>query len=536
MKIHLKTRCWLTALVAGFVLLLGSQTRAQTFASFYNFPAAATNQNGVWTNQFGLLPSGAQLLLGSTLYGTTARGGPNGAGCIYAVGTNGLGFTNLYVFSTLVTNKSGIATNRDGANPAGGLVVAGSTLYGVNLYGGTNGGGTLFSLSTNGTGFTTLHQFAAGATNAATGLFTNREGATPFGGLTLSGAKLYGTTGFGGTNGNGTVFAVQTNGVGFTNLHTFSILVSSNNSDGANPYATLTLAGNTLYGTTQFGGTNGNGTVFSLTTNGNAFTDLHSFGRVADWATGPYANIFTNGDGANPRAQVILVGNTIYGTGTFGGLYGNGTVFALAANGTIFTNLHNFAVGSLDLDQSDFDDFGSITNTDGAWPQAGVTLWNNTLYGVCEYDGLGLGTLFSLGTNGGNFTVVHYFPAGSTGTLLPGYADNPNSGGAYPQTSLMVSDGVFYSSSAFGGLGGSGTLFNLSVGAASITPPLAIIPSGTNVLVSWPTNLTGYALYSTTNLAPAVWSIVSQRPGIVAGQYVVTNGHSASHMFYRLSQ
>jgi len=65
---------------------------------------------------------------------------------------------------------------------------------------------------------------------------------------------------------------------------------------------------------------------------------------------------------------------------------------------------------------------------------------------------------------------------------------------------------------------------------------LAIIPSGTNVLVSWPTNLTGYALYSTTNLAPAVWSIVSQRPGIVAGQYVVTNGHSASHMFYRLSQ
>ena len=535
MKSFVKQTRSLLQVLIGLMVMQAERPMAQSFTNFYNFQAAATNQNGVWTNYYGMTPSGALLLLGSTLYGTTPHGGTNGTGCIYSVGTNGVGFTNLYIFSALATNKSGMATNQDGADPAGGLVVSGSTLYGANVYGGTNGEGTIFSLSTNGTGFTTLHQFATGATDSLLSLVTNRDGATPFSGLVLAGTTLYGTTGSGGTNGNGTVFAMQTNGLGFTNLHTFSILVSSNNSDGASPYATLTLAGSTLYGTTQFGGTNGNGTIFSLTTNGSAFTDLHSFGSLADWAAAPEPNIFTNSDGANPRGQVILAGNTIYGTGTFGGLYGSGTVFSLAANGTSFTNLHNFAAGVVDLNFSDIE-FGTITNTDGDFPQAGVTLWNNTLYGVCEYAGLGLGTVFSLGTNSGNFTVLHYFPAGSTLTILPNSADNPNSGGAYPQTSLMVSAGVFYSSAAFGGLGGSGTLFSLSLGSVASTPSLAINRSGTNVLVSWPTNFTGYALYYTTNLAPANWIIVPPRAVIVGGLYVVTNAISGPRNFYRLSQ
>jgi uncharacterized repeat protein (TIGR03803 family) len=59
--------------------------------------------------------------------------------------------------------------------------------------------------------------------------------------------------------GNGTVFAVNTDGSGFTNLYSFT-----GGSDGANPIAGLILSSNTLYGTTQLGGGSGNGTVFSL--------------------------------------------------------------------------------------------------------------------------------------------------------------------------------------------------------------------------------------------------------------------------------
>src|ERR1039458_9177704 len=55
----------------------------------------------------------------------------------------------------------------------------------------------------------------------------------------------------GGTNGTGTVFAVNTNGTGFMTLHSFTARSGSlsTNSDGAYPNDGLILSGNTLYGT-----------------------------------------------------------------------------------------------------------------------------------------------------------------------------------------------------------------------------------------------------------------------------------------------
>ena len=67
--------------------------------------------------------------------------------------------------------------------------------------------------------------------------FTNyfRNATAPVGGLILSGSTLYGTTLGGGTHGDGMVFAVNTDGTDFTNLHSF------NGNDGANPEAELIL-------------------------------------------------------------------------------------------------------------------------------------------------------------------------------------------------------------------------------------------------------------------------------------------------------
>ena len=83
----------------------------------------------------------------------------------------------------------------------------------------------------------------------------------------------------GGSSGNGTVFAVNTDGTGFTNLHSFTAKsgLASTNSDGAYPSAGLILSGNTLYGTANGGGSSGNGTVFAVNTDGTGFTNLHSF-------------------------------------------------------------------------------------------------------------------------------------------------------------------------------------------------------------------------------------------------------------------
>ena len=87
--------------------------------------------------------------------------------------------------------------------------------------------------------FTNLHSFIGQPS----------DGDFPDAGLILSGNTLYGTASGGGSSGNGTVFAVNTDGTSFTTLYSFTALVSGTNSDGAGPVAGLILSGNTLYGT-----------------------------------------------------------------------------------------------------------------------------------------------------------------------------------------------------------------------------------------------------------------------------------------------
>src|SRR6516162_9033331 len=91
--------------------------------------------------------------------------------------------------------------------------------------------------------FSTLYSFSGGS-----------DGAGPRCGLALSGSTLYGTTSalLPGSSGNGTVFALNSDGTGFTALYNFT-----GGSDGANPYETLLLLGNTLYGTATAGGSSG---------------------------------------------------------------------------------------------------------------------------------------------------------------------------------------------------------------------------------------------------------------------------------------
>jgi uncharacterized repeat protein (TIGR03803 family) len=84
--------------------------------------------------------------------------------------------------------------------------------------------------------------------------------------LVSIGNLLYGTAlaGSSSSSNYGTVYQINTNGSGFTNVYNFT-----GGSDGAGPIRTLALSGNTFYGATAAGGvafgTNGNGTIFALT-------------------------------------------------------------------------------------------------------------------------------------------------------------------------------------------------------------------------------------------------------------------------------
>ena len=306
MKTFTKQLFLLPALIAALGLLLTGRATAQPVTTLHTFPVSVLG-----INSDGAKPLAGPILSGNTLYGTAYIGGTNGKGAVFAVNTDSSGFTNLHSFTTLLGPFP--PTNSEGADPRGGLLISGNTLYGTANAGGSSGVGTVFAINTNGAGFTKLYSFTAKNYNGVTGGMTNSDGANPYAGLILSGGTLYGTASTGGDSdfGSGTVFAINTNGAGFTNLHSLTY------ADGASPFAGLILSGKTLYGAAAFRGSSGYGTLFAVNTNGTGFTNYYNFSGGSD--------------GAYPEGSVILSGNTLYGTAEGGdSSSANGNVFSLA--------------------------------------------------------------------------------------------------------------------------------------------------------------------------------------------------------------
>jgi uncharacterized repeat protein (TIGR03803 family) len=313
-------------------------------------------------SEHGIVPV-ALLDVKGTFYGTTLRGGANKEGTVFAIARSG-NETVLHSFG-----GSG-----DGDYPEAGLINVNGTLYGTTYAGGSrscstsvSGCGTVFAITPSGAE-SVLHSFAGGS----------GDGYAPFAGLLNVKGTLYGTTAGGGSgscsagsfSGCGTVFSITTSGKE-TMLYSFK---GVRHMDGGSPEASLVNVNGTLYGTTEGGGSgscgpsvSGCGTVFAITTSG-AEAVLYRF-------TG-YPN-----DGALPRAGLLNVKGTLYGTNSFGGANcGNcGTVFAITTSGAE-TVLHSFGGG-----------------TDGYSPVAGLIDVKGTLYGTTLFGGASVdGTVFSL--------------------------------------------------------------------------------------------------------------------------------------------
>jgi len=217
----------------------------------------------------GLSPQGSLLISGSTLYGMTRHGGDSNEGTIFKIESNGTGFGLLHEFT---------GCPNDGRQPVGSLILSGTTLYGMTYYGGVSGyGGTIFKIEANGSGFAELHEFAS--------IYDESE--NPQGSLIISNSTLFGMTNNGGDFRKGTIFKIETDGTGFTSLHQFS----GSNFDGSFPNGSLLVLGATLFGTTYKGGNSNMGTIFKIQTDGSGFSLLHSFaGDTTDGAS-PKADI-----------------------------------------------------------------------------------------------------------------------------------------------------------------------------------------------------------------------------------------------------
>jgi uncharacterized repeat protein (TIGR03803 family) len=184
-------------------------------------------------------------------------------------------------------------------------------LYSTSQAGGTEGHGTIFQLTPEGT-VKVLYSFPVGTTN--NGLTLGTDG------------YLYGTTSSGGAFNTGSAFKIATNGTAYTTLYSFK--------PGVSGYTPITapiqgVDGN-FYGTTAYGHTTGlAGSVYKMTPKGVLRT-LHEFDR---------------GHGFYPTALMQATDGNFYGT-TLGGDTGPcngqcGVIFKMTAAGK-FTVLHNF--------------------------------------------------------------------------------------------------------------------------------------------------------------------------------------------------
>jgi uncharacterized repeat protein (TIGR03803 family) len=123
-----------------------------------------------------------------------------------------------------------------------------------------------------------------------------------------------------------------------------------------------------------------------------------------------------------------------------------------------------------------------------------------------------------VGTGGTGFTVLHTFSALSNSTNLDG---------SHSYSDLVLASNTLYGTTSYGGTNNSGVVFSLTLPGV---PQLTITRTGTNVIVAWHTNFTGYTLQSNTNLASSgSWTNLS-------GQFSVTNPVSGPQKYFRLFQ
>jgi uncharacterized repeat protein (TIGR03803 family) len=350
---------------------------------------AASDNHGDDGN--GCYPCAGLVLVDDELYGVTesGAGGFWGYGTVFRVKTDGRDFTVLHRFAPLRGTSPRI--NDEGAFPRTGLVQFGSSLYGTTAEGGKAGGGTIFRILLDGSGFGVLHHFSFDPKLDRT------DGVRPMSRLVVPGGMLYGITQRGGRN-EGVIFKLKTDGSDYEGIHKFSKLADRilTNSDGAFSESKLVLLGDWLYGAACSGGAGGRGTIFKLSATGGDFQTLHNFSKGKNNQHGHDANA----DGAWPDGELIAAGDWLYSTARQGGAYGNGTVYRLKQDGSSFQVLHEFSE--------------SGNNLDGSHPGALIAS-GGTIYGTTsEAAKTGWGTVFKMNTDGSEFKTLHDF-AGNDG-------------------------------------------------------------------------------------------------------------------------
>jgi uncharacterized repeat protein (TIGR03803 family) len=313
---------------AGTVFSLNPTTGTETV--IYSFAGGADGAN----------PYAGLTHHGGKLYGMTVNGGISASEC----GASGCG--TVFAIDIATGHKKllyAFQGGTDGWHPLPAPTYLDGILYGTTIYGGssscTTNCGTLFQVNAATGAEKVLYRFTGGSDG-------NQPKIQP---IYMNG-MLYGTTVYGGANGEGTVFAFDLTKQTETVLHSFQ------GADGAFPVARLAYAAGTLYSTTLGGGIGNAGTVFQM----DASTGSESVLSILNGGK----------DGSGPTDGVIYRGGrggNVFGTAQAGGANKLGTVFKVNTTTGAGKVLYSFKGG-----------------TDGYHPIAELLYWQGAFYGTAS--------------------------------------------------------------------------------------------------------------------------------------------------------
>ena len=382
------------------------------------------------------------------LYGMTSMGGDKDYGVIFQFDPVTSAYVKKFDFDGMV----------DGGNPQGNLIQAkNGKLYGLNNMGGKDDFGVLFEYDLTASKYNKILEFD--------GINT---GSFPYGSLTeASDGNLYGLASGGGAYNFGVLFQYNT----ITSQYLVTFHFDEANS-GSAPLSSLIQANDgKLYGTTQYGGANGDGVLFQYDPATSSFvkkfefdeggkgTGKYSIGALMQASNGMLYGMGYNGGidnagvvykynpatsvwskefdfhqakfGSRPVGAVVQAkDNLLYGVTQFGGAKNNGTLYQ-------YDPVSYTYVKKIDFDKT----------ISGDAPTAPLLLAaDGKLYGTTTYGGANdEGVLFQ------------YDPA--TNILVP-KVEFGGAKGSGPRGELVqLKDGKIYGTTREGGANHEGVLF-----------------------------------------------------------------------------
>jgi uncharacterized repeat protein (TIGR03803 family) len=326
----------------------------------------------------------------------------------------------------------------EGSGANGPCVEVSGALYGTLYWGGAGAKGAVYRLWLADQRFEIVHEFTGGS-----------EGTNPEGGLVLrpQDGWLYGTTRFGGSANQGTIYRIS------PTTGTLETLYEFQRAPGwVSPTGELTVRSDgLLYGAASYGFDAVGGCVFSFDPDTGTLTPLHVFDRNQD-------------KGSVPAGSMVIAGSTLYGVATGIGYTGPGTVFRIdLASGNQLTVLRSFESGRRYSGRL-------VRSADGL------------IYGIASgaFRGFDAGEIFRIDPASGSVATAHEFGVSATGRV--------------PFSLVESAAGVFHISSRAGGQanrgvvlraepdGTLGTLYSFEDGALSDTTRTFLTPARDGLL------------------------------------------------------